>query len=124
MQPEVGAASQVPATDPEQDAWQRLEGRLEYQAGQVTQILNSLNELRQFVEQHVVNSVPHDPAPTTVQPAADAQSPALTALISAQFPMHAGDRLRPAPSDSFDGCPLRPTHSPTSRLASTGPSPT
>ncbi|GLB43461.1 putative retrotransposable element tf2 155 kda protein type 1-like [Lyophyllum shimeji] len=106
MQPEADAASQVPATDPEQDTWQRLvtlEGRLEYQAGQVTQILDSLNELRQFVEQHVVNSVPHDPGPTTVQPATDAQSPALAAPISAQPPMRAGDRLRPAPPDSFDG---------------------
>ncbi|GLB35250.1 hypothetical protein LshimejAT787_0208150 [Lyophyllum shimeji] len=106
MQPEADAASQVPATDPEQDVWQRLvtlEGRLEYQAGQVTQILDSLNELRQFVEQHVVNSVPHDPGPTTVQPTADAQSPVLAAPISAQPPMRAGDRLRPAPPDSFDG---------------------
>ncbi|GLB44073.1 hypothetical protein LshimejAT787_1600030 [Lyophyllum shimeji] len=106
MQPEADAASQVPATDPEQDAWQRLvtlEGCLEYQAGQVTQILDSLNELRQFVEQHVVNSVPHDPRPTAVQPAADAQTPALAAPISAQPPMRIRDRLRPAPPDSFDG---------------------
>ncbi|GLB41127.1 hypothetical protein LshimejAT787_0903420 [Lyophyllum shimeji] len=106
MQLEADAASQVPATDPEQDAWQRLvtlEGRLEYQAGQVTQILDSLNELRQFVEQHDVNSVPHDPGPTAVQPAADAQTPALVAPISAQPLMRAGDRLRPAPPDSFDG---------------------
>ncbi|GLB45955.1 hypothetical protein LshimejAT787_4300020 [Lyophyllum shimeji] len=61
MQPESDAVSQVPAMDPEQDAWQRLvmvEGWLEDQAGQVTQILDSLNELRQFVEQHIVNPVP------------------------------------------------------------------
>ncbi|GLB45813.1 hypothetical protein LshimejAT787_3100030 [Lyophyllum shimeji] len=106
MQPESDATPQVPATDPEQDAWQRLvtlEGCLEYRAGQVTQILDSLNELRQFVEQHVINSVPHDPGPAVVQPTADAQTPALAAPISVQPLMHVGDRLRPAPPDSFDG---------------------
>ncbi|GLB35241.1 hypothetical protein LshimejAT787_0208060 [Lyophyllum shimeji] len=77
--------------DPEQEAWQRLmtvEGRLEFQAGQVTQILESLNELWQ---------------PTTVQPTADAQTPAHVASVSVQSPMRARDRLRPAPPDSFDG---------------------
>ncbi|GLB45963.1 hypothetical protein LshimejAT787_4500010, partial [Lyophyllum shimeji] len=82
MQPESDAASQVPATDSEQDAWQRLV---------------------MFVEQHVVNSVPHDPGPTVVQPAANAQTPVLAAPISTQSPMCARDRLRPAPPDSFDG---------------------
>ncbi|GLB36653.1 hypothetical protein LshimejAT787_0309400 [Lyophyllum shimeji] len=92
--------------NPEQEAWQRLtavEGRLEFQAGQVTQILKSLNELWHFVEQHVVNSVPHDPGPTVVQPTADAQTPAHAAPISAQSSTHARDCLHPAPPDSFDG---------------------
>ncbi|GLB43820.1 hypothetical protein LshimejAT787_1500040 [Lyophyllum shimeji] len=106
MQPGSDVASQIPATDPEQEAWQRLmtvEGRLEYQAAQVTQILESLSELRRFIEQHVVDSVPHDPRPTAVQPTVDAQTPAHTAPVPTQPALRSGDRLRPAPPDSFDG---------------------
>ncbi|GLB45142.1 hypothetical protein LshimejAT787_2000470 [Lyophyllum shimeji] len=66
-------------------------------------LVGALEPIRPFVEQHIVNSVPHDFGPTVVQPTADAQTPAHAAPIFAQSPMCAGDCLRPAPTDSFDG---------------------
>ncbi|GLB43848.1 hypothetical protein LshimejAT787_1500320 [Lyophyllum shimeji] len=44
----------------------------------------------------------HDPGPTPVQSAAAAQGPAHAAPSSAQPTLRSGDRLRPAPPDSFD----------------------
>ncbi|GLB43845.1 hypothetical protein LshimejAT787_1500290 [Lyophyllum shimeji] len=106
MQPGSDVAPQEPATDPEQEAWRRLttvEARLEHQAGQLTEILTTFHELRLYVEQRAAHTVPRDSGPTTVQPADAAQTPAHSDPLSAQSFMRGGDRLRPAPPDSFDG---------------------
>ncbi|GLB43148.1 putative retrotransposable element tf2 155 kda protein type 1-like [Lyophyllum shimeji] len=106
MQPASDVAPQDPATNPEQEAWRRLttvEARLEHQAGQLTEILNTFHELRLYVEQHATHTVPPDPGPTAVQPADAAQTPAHSDPLSAQSFTRGGDRLRPAPPDSFDG---------------------
>ncbi|GLB33349.1 putative retrotransposable element tf2 155 kda protein type 1-like [Lyophyllum shimeji] len=106
MQSGSDVAPQDPATNPEQEAWRRLttvEARLEHQAGQLTEILNTFHELRLYVEQHATHTVPPDPGPTTVQPADAAQTPAHSDPISAQSFTRGRDRLRPAPPDSFDG---------------------
>ncbi|GLB45865.1 putative retrotransposable element tf2 155 kda protein type 1-like [Lyophyllum shimeji] len=106
MQPASDVAPQDPATNPEQEAWCRLttvEARLEHQAGQLTEILNTFHELWLYVEQHATHTVPPDPGPTAVQPADAAQTPAHSDPLSAQSFTRGGDRLRPAPSDSFDG---------------------
>ncbi|GLB45526.1 hypothetical protein LshimejAT787_2300860 [Lyophyllum shimeji] len=106
MQPGSDVAPQDPATNPEQEAWRRLttvEARLEHQASQLTEILNTFHELRLYVEQHATHTVPPDPGPTAVQPADAAQTPAHSDPLSAQSFTRGGDRLRPAPPDSFDG---------------------
>ncbi|GLB45972.1 hypothetical protein LshimejAT787_4600030 [Lyophyllum shimeji] len=106
MPPASDVAPQDLATNPEQEAWRRLttvEARLEHQAGQLTEILNTFHELRLYVEQHATHTVPPDPGPTTVQPADAAQTPAHSDPISAQSFTRGRDRLRPAPPDSFDG---------------------
>ncbi|GLB43852.1 putative retrotransposable element tf2 155 kda protein type 1-like [Lyophyllum shimeji] len=106
MQPGSDIAPQEPATDPEQEAWRRLttvEARLEHQAGQLTEILTTFHELRLYVEQRAAHTVPRDSGPTTVQPADAAQTPAHSDPLSAQSFTRGGDRLRPAPPDSFDG---------------------
>ncbi|GLB36648.1 hypothetical protein LshimejAT787_0309350 [Lyophyllum shimeji] len=87
MQSGSDVAPQDPATNPEQEAWCRLttvEARLEHQAGQLTEILNTFHELRLYVEQRATHTVPCDSGPTT------------------SF-TRGGDRLHPAPPDSFDG---------------------
>ncbi|GLB45579.1 putative zinc ion binding [Lyophyllum shimeji] len=106
MQSGSDVAPQDPATNPEQEAWRRLttvEARLEHQAGQLTEILNTFHELRLYVEQHATHTVPPDSGPTTVQPADAVQTPAHSDPLSAQSFTRGGDRLRPAPPDSFDG---------------------
>ncbi|GLB39296.1 hypothetical protein LshimejAT787_0604580 [Lyophyllum shimeji] len=106
MQSGSDVAPQDPATNPEQEAWRRLttvEARLEHQAGQLTEILNTFHELRLYVEQRTTHTVPRDPGPTTVQPADAAQTPAHSDLLSVQSFTRGRDRLRPAPPDSFDG---------------------
>ncbi|GLB38036.1 hypothetical protein LshimejAT787_0410870 [Lyophyllum shimeji] len=106
MQPGSDVAPQDPATNPEQEAWRRLttvEARLEHQASQLTEILNTFHELQLYVEQHATHTVPPDPGPAAVQPADAAQTPAHSDPLSAQSFTRGGDRLRPAPPDSFDG---------------------
>ncbi|GLB45800.1 putative zinc ion binding [Lyophyllum shimeji] len=106
MQSGSDVAPQDPATNPEQEAWRRLttvEARLEHQAGQLTEILNTFHELRLYVEQHATHTVPPDSGPTTVQPADAAQTPAHSDPLSAQSFTRGRDRLRPVPPDSFDG---------------------
>ncbi|GLB43850.1 putative chromo (CHRromatin Organisation MOdifier) domain containing protein [Lyophyllum shimeji] len=99
-------APQDPAADPAQEAWRRLttvEARLEHQDGQLTEILNTFHEFRLYIEQHTTHTVPRDSGPTTVQPTDAAQIPAHSDPLSAQSFTRGGDRLRPAPPDSFDG---------------------
>ncbi|GLB39299.1 putative retrotransposable element tf2 155 kda protein type 1-like [Lyophyllum shimeji] len=107
MQSASDIAPQEPEADPAQEAWRRLttvEARLEHQDGQLTEILKTFHEFRLYVEQqHTTHTVPRDPGPTTVQPADAAQTPAHSDPISAQSFTRGGDRLRPAPPDSFDG---------------------
>ncbi|GLB43833.1 putative retrotransposable element tf2 155 kda protein type 1-like [Lyophyllum shimeji] len=80
-----------------------LEARLEHQDGQLTEILNTFHEFRLYIEQHTAHTVPRDSGPTTVQPADAAQTPPHSDPLSAQSFTRGGDRLRPAPPDSFDG---------------------
>ncbi|GLB42963.1 hypothetical protein LshimejAT787_1204120 [Lyophyllum shimeji] len=106
MQSGSDVALQDPATDLEQEAWRRLttvEARLEHQAGQLTEILNTFHELRLYVEQRTTHTVPRDSGPTTVQPADAAQTLAHLDPLSMQSFTCGGGRLRPAPPDSFDG---------------------
>ncbi|GLB45958.1 hypothetical protein LshimejAT787_4300050 [Lyophyllum shimeji] len=106
MQSGSDVAPQDPATDPAQEAWRRLtmvEARLEHQAGQLTEILNTFHELRLYVEQRATHTVPGDSGPTMVQLADAAQTPAHSDPLSAQSFTRGRDRLRPAPPDSFDG---------------------
>ncbi|GLB45625.1 hypothetical protein LshimejAT787_2500170 [Lyophyllum shimeji] len=80
-------APQDPAADPAQEAWRRLttiEARLEHQDGQMAEIFNTFREFRLYLEQHNTPTVPRDSGPAT------------------SF-TRGGDRLRPAPPDSFDG---------------------
>ncbi|GLB34667.1 putative zinc ion binding [Lyophyllum shimeji] len=80
-------APQDPAADPAQEAWRRLttiEARLEHQDGQMAEIFNTFREFRLYLEQHNTPPCPSDP-------------------LSAQSFTRGGDRLRPAPPDSFDG---------------------
>ncbi|GLB43974.1 hypothetical protein LshimejAT787_1501580 [Lyophyllum shimeji] len=87
-------------------SWRRLttvEARLEHQDGQLTEILNTFHEFRLYIEQHTTHTVPRDSGPTTVQPTDAAQIPAHSDPLSAQSFTRGGDRLRPAPPDSFDG---------------------
>ncbi|GLB33386.1 hypothetical protein LshimejAT787_0102700 [Lyophyllum shimeji] len=107
MQSASDVAPQEPEADPAQEAWRRLttvEARLEHQDGQLTEILKTFHEFRLYVEQqHATHTVPRDSGPTTVQPADAAQTPAHSDPLSAQSFTRGGDRLRPAPPDSFDG---------------------
>ncbi|GLB44698.1 putative retrotransposable element tf2 155 kda protein type 1-like [Lyophyllum shimeji] len=99
-------APQDPAADPAQEAWRRLttiEARLEHQDGQMAEIFNTFREFRLYLEQHNTPTVPRDSGPATVQPADAAQTPAHSDPLSAQSFTRGGDRLRPAPPDSFDG---------------------
>ncbi|GLB41215.1 putative retrotransposable element tf2 155 kda protein type 1-like [Lyophyllum shimeji] len=100
------AAPQDPAADPAQEAWRRLttiEARLEHQDGQMAEIFNTFREFRLYLEQHNTPTVPRDSGPAAVQPADAAQTPAQSDPLSAQSFTRGGDRLRPAPPDSFDG---------------------
>ncbi|GLB43126.1 putative retrotransposable element tf2 155 kda protein type 1-like [Lyophyllum shimeji] len=100
------AAPQDPAADPAQEAWRRLttiEARLEHQDGQMAEIFNTFREFRLYLEQHNTPTVPRDSGPATVQPTDAAQTPAHSDPLSAQSFTRGGDRLRPAPPDSFDG---------------------
>ncbi|GLB40480.1 hypothetical protein LshimejAT787_0803510 [Lyophyllum shimeji] len=99
-------APQDPAADPAQEAWRRLttiEARLEHQDGQMAEIFNTFREFRLYLEQHNTPTVPRDSGPAAVQPADAAQTPAQSDPLSAQSFTRGGDRLRPAPPDSFDG---------------------
>ncbi|GLB45568.1 putative retrotransposable element tf2 155 kda protein type 1-like [Lyophyllum shimeji] len=106
MPPASDVAPQDPAADPAQEAWRRLttiEVRLEHQDGQMAEIFNTFREFRLYLEQHNTPTVPRDSGPAAVQPADAAQTPAQSDPLSAQSFTRGGDRLRPAPPDSFDG---------------------
>ncbi|GLB45153.1 hypothetical protein LshimejAT787_2000580 [Lyophyllum shimeji] len=106
MQPASDIAPQEPEADPAQEAWRRLttiEARLEHQDGQMAEIFNTFREFRLYIEQHNTPTVPRDSGPATVQPTDAAQTPAHSDPLSAQSFTRGGDRLRPAPPDSFDG---------------------
>ncbi|GLB45964.1 hypothetical protein LshimejAT787_4500020 [Lyophyllum shimeji] len=117
MQPGSDIAPQDPATNPEQEAWRRpttVEARLEHQASQLTEILNTFHELRLYVEQHATHTVPPDPGPTTVQPADAAQTPAHSDPLSAQSFTRGGIACGQRPlTPSTGAAPLvsPPTHS-------------